>query len=145
MPRNKLLIRHIPRPHFPDNCFNIDISRHVQNTPIRTITFIFGALLEFGISILLEDRKVSSKRLIQENNGFFSGDKIVLKQGKRGSGVKRAYSIEFRQNIFIEEDASKNCRNYPNKEFKSYSECDYDFVRTYLRGAFKIKKRQNFF
>ena len=102
---------HINRPHFPDNCFIIDISKQVKNLSIRTITFKFGSLVDFGVNILIQDRNLFSTRPVQQNNGFFTGDKIRLKQKNKHYGIFRAYSFEFSQNIFVGNDSSKNCKN----------------------------------
>ena len=34
--------------------------------------------------------------------------------------------------VFIEEDISKNCSNYPNEYYTTYDECDEYFIRTNL-------------
>ena len=130
---------HINRPHFPDNCFIIDISKQIKNISIRTITFKFGILVDFGVNILIEDRNLFSTRPVQQNNGFFTGDKIRLKQNSKNDGIFRAYSFEFSQNIFVEKDSSKNCKNYPNKKFKCYSECDQDFVKRSLKDLYSLQ------
>ena len=31
--------------------------------------------------------------------------------------------------VYVEEDASKRCRVYPNKEHRSYRECDDQFMK----------------
>ena len=33
------------------------------------------------------------------------------------------------QRVFVEEDPSSNCRDYPNQEYQSYQECDNQFMR----------------
>ena len=37
--------------------------------------------------------------------------------------------IRLKENIFVEEDTSKNCVNYPNGKYESYNHCDEDFSR----------------
>ena len=39
------------------------------------------------------------------------------------------YALRIKQNVFLEEDKTKNCRVYPNDEFGTYSECDQAMVR----------------
>ena len=34
--------------------------------------------------------------------------------------------------MYLEEDKTKNCRNYPNNEFPSYNDCDENFMRRSL-------------
>ena len=44
----KNLIKMILRPYYPGICIDIDISKHVVNTSIRSITFLFGNLSNTG-------------------------------------------------------------------------------------------------
>ena len=37
--------------------------------------------------------------------------------------------IKLKENIFVEEDTSKNCVNYPHGKYGSYDACDEDFLR----------------
>ena len=36
----------------------------------------------------------------------------------------KVFYVELTQEIFVEEDPTKNCTNYPNNEHKTYNECD---------------------
>ena len=40
--------------------------------------------------------------------------------------------VKLRQNVYLEEDKTKNCRNYPNDEFLSYNDCDEKFMKRSL-------------
>ena len=42
--------------------------------------------------------------------------------------MDRSYKLQLRKIIFKEDDPEKSCANYPIKNYKSYSECDDDFV-----------------
>ena len=88
---------------------------------------------------MIEDINIFANRPVQQNNGFFTGDKIFLKQKIDGGGLFRAFSIEFSQNVFVEQDSSKNCKNYPNMQFESYSDCDQDFVRRSLQDVYTLQ------
>ena len=46
------------------------------------------------------------------------------------------YIMRIKKNIFVEEDPSKNCRNYPNSDFASYKECDYEYMREKVKEDF---------
>ena len=39
------------------------------------------------------------------------------------------YIVKIKENVFVEEDPSQTCRNYPTSEFASYKECDDQYVR----------------
>ena len=36
--------------------------------------------------------------------------------------------VEISQRVYVEEDPSKRCRNFPTTQFLSYTECDDSFV-----------------
>ena len=40
--------------------------------------------------------------------------------------------IRLKENIFVEEDTSKNCVNYPHGKYDNYNQCDEDFLRTVI-------------
>ena len=42
------------------------------------------------------------------------------------------YIVKIKENVFVEEDPSQTCRNYPTSEFSSYTECDDLYVRKRL-------------
>ena len=42
------------------------------------------------------------------------------------------YILELKQDIFVEDDPSKNCVNFPTREFQSYNDCDKNFTITKL-------------
>ena len=69
---------------------------------------------------------------------MFVGDKIGLQPNGGKIGTMKSYSIEFKQNIFIEKDTSKSCKNYPNTKFVSYDECDQAFVKKSLKQVYPL-------
>ena len=46
-----------------------------------------------------------------------------------GRNQNKRYLVHFTQHVFEEENTKTTCRNYPNKDFASYVECDDLFVR----------------
>ena len=47
------------------------------------------------------------------------------------------FAIKIEQFIDSELDASKNCKNYPSKEFSSFAECDEKFVQQQFMEHFQ--------
>ena len=41
-------------------------------------------------------------------------------------------SFTFRQVVYSPEDPANPCTNYPNERFRSYEDCDEDFIRRSL-------------
>ena len=48
------------------------------------------------------------------------------------TGVTMAYMVEISRNIFVEEDPSERCTNYPTDVLESYKECDNWYMRNLL-------------
>ena len=49
-----------------------------------------------------------------------------------GTPTQKDAVVQLRQNVYIEEDKTKNCVNYPNDKFLSYSTCDDYFLQRSL-------------
>ena len=60
----------------------------------------------------------------------YSGPTISL--ANMSSGERKDFIVSVSQQLFVEEDESKACRNYPNNQFTTFSDCDELFVRTSL-------------
>ena len=46
--------------------------------------------------------------------------------------VTKDYVLQIKENVFIEKDPTKNCRNYPNPDFASYKDCDDQFMKDFV-------------
>ena len=49
---------------------------------------------------------------------LFSGDAIYLEKSTESMG--KAYSVLLENEVFVEYDPSKNCKNYPNGAYHNY-------------------------
>ena len=49
------------------------------------------------------------------------------------NGLK--FVLKINQKVFVEEDKSKNCRNYPNEDFESYAACDDHYMKSLCDAA----------
>ena len=52
---------------------------------------------------------------------------------KLSSSEFSAYIVKIKKNVFVEEDLTKNCRNYPNQDFVSYKECDFQYMKNRVK------------
>ena len=43
------------------------------------------------------------------------------------------YIVEIKKRVIAEEDPSNTCRNYPNKDFENYMDCDDKFIAETLK------------
>ena len=79
--------------------------------------------------MIIEDKNLASSRPVIENQVLQAGDEVqIIKQQDGAERNTMVYSISFSKTIFLEEDVSKNCKKYPNREFETYKECDDLFI-----------------
>ena len=77
------------------------------------------------VEFKLQGHTLASRREIQEHRFYSSGDALKV---DKYSG----YIVRINKDVFVEEDPSKTCRNYPNANFASYKDCDDQFMRDKL-------------
>lgn len=104
--------------NFQDNCYTLDLTKNtnVKETGMNKLFMEFYDLKEFTVDILVEGSSLACHREIKDHTFYFSGDSIKLV----GKPLKRSFLVKIKQNIFVEEDPSKKCRDYPNIDFESY-------------------------
>ena len=78
------------------------------------------------INIQFEDANLFTGRHISQHNLNYKGDKIGI-TGNQSKNVLKVYDMEMNEEIFVEEDRSKNCANYPTRDYESYNECDKQY------------------
>lgn len=87
-----------------------------------------GEIENSGISIYIEEKKRAlRKRQLAENMLSYVGPYIGNSNLNIGRRIRVAIKLE--QFIDSEDDVSKNCFNYPTKEYLSYAECDEKYVQ----------------
>ena len=62
-----------------------------------------------------------------------SGDAMKLSSGDVKLNLFSTYIVKIKKNVFVEEDRSKNCRNYPNQDFVSYKVCDFQYMKNRVK------------
>ena len=87
---------------------------------------LFKIKTSHTVSVLIEDRgKALRKRLSKSNSLDYVGSLIETK--KNQSKIDR-FLLSFTQTIDLEQVAGSMCMEYPTKNFKSFYDCDEDFV-----------------
>ena len=56
----------------------------------------------------------------------------------------KSYQIEISQREHVEADPTYECRNYPNRDFVSYGQCDHQFMKKKLDGLTPIWMTENY-
>jgi hypothetical protein len=93
------------------------------------------------LEVLLEYRGLATERRIAAHGLFTSGSaigKAPRVSQERGEGWS-TFVVQIDENVFVENDPSKNCQNYPNNQFETYKQCDEDFIAKTLRTNFGPK------
>ena len=92
---------------------------------IKSLTFSFNEMTHNSfVKLKLQGRGLILHRDQQQLQFDFSGDNVELVPKKMSR-----YVVEIKKRVFVEEDSSQTCRNYPTSEFDSYTECDDDYAR----------------
>ena len=116
---------YLARPNYPHNCYTLDISNQTRGKLIQTLYFYFKSPKRETVQVLVEGKGIETSRDVYDNMLLASGDVIDTQPGSLTK-----YVLKINQQMFVEEDTSKKCRNYPNEDFDSYAACDDHYMRS---------------
>ena len=108
---------------FDRACFTLNYSLHfgLQTDFIfRNDTGLEEAMIHF------KDKTYYTSRPIYEQKLNHHGPTLAVNLKEN---VLKSFTKELKQEVFVEEDKSKDCTNYPNSNHSSYNECDQAYVR----------------
>ena len=93
-------------------------------TGLKLLEIFFNEtmLKDASVELKLEGQTLASRREIQEHRFYSSGDALKVENFS-------SYILRINTDVFVEEDPSKTCRNYPNDNFASFKDCDDHFMR----------------
>ena len=113
--------------NYPHNCLSLSLANisELDGKVIQELFIEVDNLDEHSIQVQLRGENLDCKRDIKDQSLHSSGDTIKLDV----QNVSVAYMVEISQRIFVEEDRSHICQNYPTSDFASYSQCDDAFMR----------------
>ena len=96
-------------------------------TGLKLLEIFFNKTMMKGarVELKLEGQTMASRREILEHRFFSSGDPLKVENYS-------SFIVRINTDVFVEEDPSKTCRNYPNANFASYKDCDDQFMREKL-------------
>lgn len=110
-------------------CQTIDLTESFDlkmQTPML-IAFRFFPRKNLGVSLQIEDRKRSlMKRRLRSQGHDYDGPAVEIESLL--SGLYKRFHLKITQTINLEIDSGIKCKNYPNKDFPSYRDCDENFV-----------------
>ena len=119
--------------NYPHNCLSLELSNlsDLEGETIHQLFIVAGNITMLGnysIQVQLRGDTLEGRRNIKDQSLFYSGDTIQIHEEK----VSMSYMVEISQQVFVEEDPNHTCRNYPTKEYASYSQCDDAAMRKML-------------
>ena len=123
-----------PLPQYPA-CFTLDLNDHLEFIP-NHVSFHFYRVPNLALTIeVVDSLKSLVKRSLAWDSFDYEGEKLRLDLATVQS---KLYALTLSQTINLEADEGKNCKNYPNKEFASYRECDENFVYNEIQEHYKM-------
>ena len=93
------------------------------------INFDFKFDEDSSMEIAIEDRLSALERDNPEAKRGFSGPMIEQKLNQK---EYTKHIVEFSQNVFVEEDPSVQCKNYPSEEFDTFDDCDKEEMQSWV-------------
>ena len=109
--------------YFDSACFSLDSSLHFG---VQT-DFIFRNDADFESShIHFKDKDHYLSRPLYQQKINYPGTPLTINLTQN---FLKSFTSELKQEIFVEEDKSKECKNYPNSDYSSYNECDQEYIR----------------
>ena len=123
-----------PLPQYPA-CITLDLEDYFDFIPTY-VAFNFDSIQNLAITIeVVDSLKSLVKRSLTSDPFDYEGEKLRI---DLTTAQSKFYALTLSQKIYLEADVGKNCKNYPNKEFASYRECDENFVYNEVKQHYKM-------
>ena len=124
-----------PAPLYPD-CQLLDIKDDLgynfTETP-HSIQFVLPERQNTAFYVhVLQKEKAPRKRHLKRNFLAYTGPKIESLDLMKPKAVRMIIGIS--QFKYLERKGIHNCHNYPNKKFKTFQDCDEDFIKDKMKS-----------
>ena len=120
-------------------CFTLNLSnvRRTDLNGMEGVAIYFNRtediVLKTSFELRVMGTTLASRREIQEHRLYASGNAMKLSSGAVKRDTVSSFIVKIKKNVFVEEDRTKNCRNYPNHDFDSYKNCDFQFMKNKVK------------
>ena len=123
----------LKRINYPGNCYTLDVTQmhDVVRKGIRKLVMVFKDVSRMSVEVYVLGKSLDSRRTIRSNAFYSKGVIIRPKNMTWGSYIVKTQEINY-----VEEDKSKDCKNYPNSEFQSWGDCEDQGSREILAKRF---------
>ena len=124
-------------PQYPA-CQSIDLVDYFDfNVYVPSIIqFLLGTNENMGVTLLIEDRELRTKRRIIKNDLVYNGP--ILKLTDVSKGWELWAGMKITQNINTPKDKAAKCKIYPNLHYKTYMQCDEKFVFNEMKDIYNF-------
>ena len=116
-------------PIYP-SCQVIDLGDYFNlsvHTPLQ-ILFYIKRVPNLSVSLYFEDKgRAVASRILKSNILSYTGPKF--RNNDLSKPIDMKVLLKLSQNIDSERDQKKRCKNYPNREYVSYLECDRKYFQ----------------
>ena len=114
-------------PIYP-NCQLMDLTDYFElnASSLLSVSFVMQNTSNVGLSLNILNKNRVSKRKLASAMVDYLGPTMRIEDISSGTTVR--IILHCTQEIFSEKDENAKCKNYPNKFFKDYKECDQKFV-----------------
>ena len=123
----------LERINYPGNCYTLDVTQmhDVVGKGIRRIEMMFKDTPRRSVEVYVLGKSLDTRRTIRSNAFYSKGVIIRPKTLTWGSYIVKTHEVNY-----VEEDQSKDCKNYPNQDFTSFSDCDDELSKDFLAKRF---------
>ena len=117
------------KPNYPNNCLTLDIADFIPpGEEIVTLYMNFHSdQFATDIDVIIED-----KLTLVDRSSLFSTRSQPINYENLKKTLAKAYLVSFKQNIFKNRD-SKFCVDYPTDKYKSFNDCDNQYLEELLQ------------
>jgi hypothetical protein len=121
--------------NYPHNCYTLDLTRNsvVKEHSINALYISFSNFKrpsgkDLSVKVIVQDSSLVCDRNIKDHLAYSEGAEIRLDK----MNVRREYVVKIKKTVFVKEDPTKVCQNYPTSDYVSYRDCDDQWMKNGL-------------
>ena len=123
----------LKRINYPGNCYTLDVTQiyDVAGKGISKLVMRFGDISSMSVEVSVLGKSLESRKSIR-SNAFYSKGVSIRPENQ----IWSSYIVKTQEVVFVEEDESKDCKDYPNSEFQSFGDCEDQGSKDFLAKQF---------
>ena len=119
----------LQKPNYPNNCLTLDIGKYITSGGrIKFVSIRFDASrFATDIDVIIEDRLI-----LLDRTTMFSTRNQPINYDNLSKNLTKSYIVTLKQNIYQDKE-NTFCVNYPTERFKSFNDCDNQYLEEILQ------------